>query len=126
MLQLGKLILGFFTGGGVQGLADTIRQARQDQLNANNDADKLAADERMNQLAVQAAAQTQGAATWLPKFVRALWVTPFILYTWKLVVWDKMLGYGATDSLGPDLGKMLLIMVTFYFLDSTISRITGR
>lgn len=121
-----KSILGFFTGGGAAGLGEQIRLARQDQLNAANDSDKLAADERMAGLALQASAQSNGTWDWLPKLVRGLWVAPFILYTWKLVFWDKILGRGTTDGLNPDLSRLMLMMAAFYFLDASIKHIRGR
>ncbi len=121
-----KLILGFFTGGGATGLAAEIRQARKDQLDANTDKRKLAADERMHQLATQAMAQTTGSATWLPKIMRGLLALPFWVYVWKLVVWDKVLKLGTTDNLSPELWRIFIVIVTFYFLDNTLKMISKR
>lgn len=121
-----KLILGFFTGGGATGLASEIRSARKDQLEADTNVKKLAADERMHQLATQAMAQTTGSATWLPKLMRGLLALPFWIYAWKLVVWDKVLKLGTTDNLSPDLWRIFAIIVTFYFLDNTLKMISKR
>lgn len=126
MLKIGKLFLSFFTGGGAKGLAEEFRLARKDQLEASNDAEKLSADERMHQITNAALAQTSGAATWLPKLVRGLFAAPFIVYLWKLIVWDKVFGIGVTDDLSADLWRIFAIIITFYFLDASIGRFTKR
>lgn len=115
-----QTLLSWFTGGGFKGIAEELNEAYQARLNAANDADKISADVRMNLVQARVAAQTQGAGSVWAKIVRACFAAPFIIYVWKLVVWDKVLGYGATDDLSSDLWRVLTIIIAFYFLDNTI------
>lgn len=109
-------LLKWISGGGLLGLAAEMRQAHQNKLAAENDGQRVAADHDIARIAAQIEAQTRGAGTWLPKVTRALWSAPFILYVWKLIVWDKMLGWGVTDGLGDYelwVGKVIIV---FYFV----------
>ena len=115
-----QALLRFFAGGGATGLAAEFRQAAKDRLDAANDKERLQAEERMQRVAEIVEAQTQGAGSWMAKVVRASYAIPFVLYNAKLIVWDKMLGLGATDPLGPYLEKTGWIVVSFYFVDNSI------
>jgi hypothetical protein len=116
-------ILRWVTGGGLSGIASQLRQAQKDRLDASNDKARLAADERVKSLQAQMLAQTSGEASWLPKAVRAVWTLPFVIYTAKVIVWDKVLGWGVTDGLGSYERSIGMIIVGFYFLDATIGKI---
>jgi hypothetical protein len=74
------------------------------------------------ELAVQQAereAQTQiliaEQGNWVTRSVRPLWALPFILFTWKIIVWDKLLGWGVTDALDEKMWSVFMIMVAAYF-----------
>ena len=113
-------LISWFVGGGASGLAGELRKAYAARLEAATDEAKIAADERMAQLERQVEAQTKGAGSWWAKVVRALFALPFIIYLWKLVVYDKVLAMGATDPLSPMLERILFVIVTFYFIDNTL------
>lgn len=113
-------ILSFFTSGGVAGIAEQLRLANRDRLVAQGDVAKLAADQNIARLNAAMAAQTEGQATWVPKLIRALWVAPLIVYLWKLIIWDKLLGWGATDGLGSFEMYIAQAAVTFYFVTGAI------
>ncbi len=107
-----QAILGFFGGP----LAREIRGALRDRQNAANEAERIAADQRLAALEAMKSVQTVGVGTWMPKAIRALWALPLVIYLWKLIVWDKVLGWGVTDPLGEYelfVGKAI---VSFYFL----------
>ena len=116
-------ILSWLARGGLTGLASEMRQAQKDKLSAANDKDKLAADERIKSIALRMEAQTKGEWSWMAKLVRGAWALPFIIYTSKVVVWDKVLGLGVTDPLGPYEQRLGIIIVSFFFLDATFSRL---
>jgi len=110
----------FFLGGGAKGLAAEWRKARKDSLDAQNSAERLAAEERMDQIAARLEAQTRSEASWVPVIIRALWALPFILYLYKLIVYDKLMGMGATDPLGEYELFVGRLVLSFYFLDAFI------
>lgn len=108
------------------GLGNQLRRAYQAKLDAKNDADRLAADVTIKSLEARVMAQTQGQGAWLSKAVQAAWAAPFIIFAWKVIVWDKVLGWGVTDPLGPletDIGR---IIVAFYFLTTGVHSIVSR
>lgn len=58
----------------------------------------------------------------MERWVRIGFAAPFILYIWKLVIWDKLLGWGVTDDLSQNLWTILWIVLGGYFIDSAVKR----
>ena len=58
----------------------------------------------------------------LDSVVRAAWAGLFFSYEFKLIVWDKMLGLGVTDPLNDTQAMIEMIVIGFFFLDSTVDR----
>ena len=108
-------VLNWFIGGGLSVIAAELRTAYADKLNATNDADRIKADTRIATAQASLEAQTRGDMNWLPKAMRALWVAPFIVYDWKLIVYDKVLSLGVTDPLSKELIYLQGVMLVFYF-----------
>lgn len=117
-----KIILSLFTGP-LSSLSDDLKEAYQSKLNAANDKERIAAEERISTLEARRnvilAAQSDPYERW----IRILWAFPFVAYTIKTVFWDKVLGLGVTDNLSEDLWLMLYIILGGYFIDSAIKRI---
>lgn len=61
----------------------------------------------------QAAVQTKW---WFAALIPPLFAIPFIILTWKLVVWDTILGWGTTEALGTTINTIYGMVVGFYFL----------
>jgi hypothetical protein len=93
-----------------------LKEAYQSKLNAQNDKEKIAADERIAVLQAQRDAITSSEHDPLWNFTRFLFAFPFTLYVNKLVIWDKILGYGSTDNLSVDLWNMFYIILGGYFI----------
>lgn len=114
-----KLLLSFLSGP-LTAISNDLKEAYQSKLQAQNDAERIAADERINLLenrkSVILAAQSDPVERW----VRVLFALPFIIYTWKLIVWDKVAHLGSTDPLSSDLTQLFWIVIGGYFLDVTI------
>lgn len=108
---IGKWLL----GGGLSGIVRELRAAYADRRNALNDADRIAADERVAIAEARLGAmQVGGLASW----VRMAWALPFVIYNAKLVLWDKVLGWGVTDPLSAELYYVQMVVIGFYFLTS--------
>lgn len=65
--------------------------------------------------AITAEAQVQ-TKWWFSALIPPLFALPFIAYTWKVVVWDILLGLGSTDPIGGTVGWVYTMVVGFYFL----------
>ena len=71
-----------------RGLAGKLAAAYTARENAKTDAERISADVTIKQLESRRdALQSGGMVT---AWVQALWAAPFIVYVWKLVVWDKV------------------------------------
>ena len=108
MIFLGK-ILSWVSGSLVGEIADAYKAKHT----ATTEQARIAAGVNIARLETQQANRALGGR--LTAWVQAAWAAPFILYNWKLIVWDKMLGMGATDALSQDLSALQLRIVAFYF-----------
>lgn len=50
----------------------------------------------------------------ITRSVRPLFALPFLIYTFKVVVWDKVLGWGVTDPLDPKMWGVFMAVVVAY------------
>lgn len=121
-------VLGNLLGGP---FAKAAVDAYRAKLQSENSAGKTAADlasrelaveQRERELDVQLLQAEQGNA--FTRMVRPLWAMPFVIYTWKAVVWDKVLGLGSTDALSGSVATLALTIATAYFGGRTIEKVS--
>jgi hypothetical protein len=55
--------------------------------------------------------------------IRPLLALPVIIYLWKVIVWDKVLGLGTTDVIGGDVGIWAGMIVTTYVGGRSLEKI---
>lgn len=100
------------------------------KLTAENTSEKIAADlaarelsvvERERELATQAVLAEQGR--WYTALPRPLFAGAFIIYAWKVVVWDKVFGLGTTDALSGDVAQWAMIVLTAYFGGRSLEKV---
>ena len=70
-------------------------------------------DKREAEINAQVVIAEQG--NWVTRWVRPVWAAPFILITWKIVVWDNMFGWGTTAPLDARMWTVFTLMVGAYF-----------
>jgi hypothetical protein len=119
--------LASFLGGPViNGLIGTYKA----KLAAGNTSEKIAADlaarelgveARERELATQVVIAEQGR--WYTALPRPLFAFAFVIYVWKVVVWDKVLGLGTTDPLAGDIAQWALIVLTAYFGGRSLEKV---
>ena len=109
-----------FISGPLKSISNDLKQAYQAKLNAANDAERLAVDERINILEARKSIILASQEHPIGRWVRALFAVPCIVYTWKLIIYDKVFALGATDTLSPELWQLFWIIVGGFFIDSTI------
>lgn len=125
--------LGSLLGGP---FAKAALEAYRAKLSAENTSEKIAADlaarelqveERERDLAAQVTIAEQGR--WFTALPRPLFAFAFIIYLWKVVVWDKVLGWGTTDALSGEVAQWATIVLTAYFGGRSlekVAKILGR
>jgi hypothetical protein len=110
----------------VNGLIDGYKA----KLAAGNTSEKIAADlaarelsveQRERELATQVVIAEQGR--WYTALPRPLFAFAFIIYVWKVVVWDKVLGLGATEALSGDVAQWAMIVLTAYFGGRSLEKV---
>ena len=120
---LGNLIGGPFAKAAVD--------AYRAKLTSENTSEKIAADlaarelglaQRERELATQVLIAEQGR--WYTALPRPLFAAAFIIYVWKVVVWDRVLGLGTTDALTGDVAQWAMIVLTAYFGGRSLEKVT--
>ncbi|HTM74664.1 MAG TPA: hypothetical protein VL198_15665 [Pseudolabrys sp.] len=100
------------------------------KLSAENASEKIAADlaarelaveQRERELASQLVLAEQGR--WYTALPRPLFAFAFVIYVWKVVVWDKVLALGSTDQLSGDVAYWATIVLTAYFGGRSIEKV---
>jgi len=119
---LGNLLGGPFARAAVD--------AYRAKLAAENNSEKIAADLAARELAVEQRERELANAMvlaeqgrWYTAVPRPLFAIAFIIYVWKVVVWDKVLGLGATDALTGDVSQWATIVLTAYFGGRSLEKI---
>ena len=119
---LGNLLGGPFAKAAVD--------AYRAKLTAENTSEKIAADlaarelvveSRERELAAQVVIAEQGR--WYTALPRPLFAFAFVIYVWKVVVWDKVLGLSSTDALSGDVAQWAMIVLTAYFGGRSLEKV---
>ena len=110
--------------------AKAALDAYRAKLTAENTSEKIAADlaarelsveQRERELASETLAAEQGR--WYTALPRPQFAFAFIIYVWKAVVWDKVLGLGTTDALSGDVAQWAMIVLTAYFGGRSLEKV---
>jgi hypothetical protein len=120
-----RWLAGFLTGPIVEGFVSAYKA----KLSAENTRDAQAADLAGKEILGEIEARRVEAdllkseqGWWVTACIRPLFALPFIIFAWKIVVWDKVLGWGVTDPLDPNMWTVFLAVVTAYFGGRTIEK----
>lgn len=63
---------------------------------------------------------------WITRSVRPLFAMPFIIFCWKVVVWDKVMGLGTTDPLDPKMWGVFMAVVIAYMGGRSAERVADK
>ena len=122
-------ILKFFGGLDIGGLVNSAVQAysakqdagvKKDQIDTDLVAKAATLSVQEAQLNEQIIIAEQG--NWLTRMARPAIAFPFILYLWKVIIWDKVLGWGVTDPLGTNLDTIMGTIIASYFIGRTVEK----
>jgi hypothetical protein len=102
------------------------------RLDAENSRDRTAADLAARAIAAEIEARKSAAAIviaeqgrWYTALVRPLLAAPVVIYLWKVIVWDIVLGLGVTDPIGGDVGVWAGMIVTTYVGGRSLEKIAS-
>ena len=110
--------LASFIGGPI--IAGLIN-AYKAKLDAANTKDRMAADLAAKEIEAEIEARKEATAViiaeqgrWYTAIIRPLLAFPIIIYFWKVIVWDKVLGLGATDPITGMIADWTGMIITAY------------
>lgn len=122
-------IFTWISGLNIGDLAKTAVSAYADKQDAGVKHDQISADlaAKSVELSVQEAQVNASIiiaeqGNRLTRLARPLIAAPFIIYLWKVVFWDKVLGLGVTDALGTNLDAIMGAIISSYFIGRTIEK----
>ena len=117
MLSIIKGLLGF------KGIAEQLATAYAAKTNAVTEQERIAAQERIDHYQALERVLIAEQGSWMTRWVRPAFALPFVLYIWKIVLWDKVLGWGVTDSLSDNLTTILVTIVGAYFITRPFEKV---
>lgn len=100
------------------------------KLEAGNTSERIAADLAARELAVQQREAEVNSSVviaeqgrWYTACIRPLFCLPFIIFTIKVIVWDKVLKLGVTDPLDPNMWNVFMVIIGAYFGGRSIEKV---
>ena len=104
--------------------------AYKTKLEATNTRDRIAADLAGKEIEAEIEARKQASAIiiaeqgrWYTAMIRPLLAMPIVIYFWKVIVWDKVLGWGVTDPITGMVADWAGVIVTAYVGGRSIEKV---
>ncbi len=119
---LANLLAGPIIGKVIEGYKAKLAAGdNRDRMAADLAAKELAVDARASELRTQLLIAEQGR--WYTAIIRPLFALPLIVYFWKILIWDKVLGWGSTDALTGMIGEWAGLIILTYFGGRTVEKV---
>jgi hypothetical protein len=77
-----------------------LGKAYEAKLKATNNAEKIAAEVQISTLEARRDVLLKEQGNWLTRWIRPALAAPAVIFWWKIVVWDTVLGLGTTPDPG--------------------------
>jgi hypothetical protein len=116
------------TGGVLSSITSALTSAWSTYESAQTNEARISALEHVQTLQAIRDVQIAEASNKINTWMRAIAAAPFIVYVWKLVIWDKiiMAGTSSTDNLSNNLWYLAAIVYGFLFLHWTAEKLFGK
>jgi hypothetical protein len=100
------------------------------KLDATNTTERLAADLAAKEIEGEIAMRQEASkiiiaeqGRWWTSIIRPLAALPVVIYIWKVIVIDKVLGWGTTDPITGEVATWAGVILTTYFGGRTIEKV---
>jgi hypothetical protein len=130
---LSKLIAAPIIGAILQPVIGGLLTAQKQKLDAVGSHEAVAADLAkrsfdldQKEAEVNASIIIAEQGNWMTRSVRPMFALPFIVFCWKVVVWDKVLGLGTTDPLDPRMWGVFMAVVIAYMGGRSAERVADK
>lgn len=119
-------ILGWLTSGGIAAIGKQINDAYKAKLGAQSEAEVLEANLKISHLEARRDVLLAEQNNWMTRWIRPAIAAPFVIYLWKVIVYDMVFGWGSTAPLSPQLGEIMGYMIGAYFLARPLEKFIRR
>jgi hypothetical protein len=128
-----KLLAAPVIGAILQPIVSGLLTAQKQRLDAEGSHEAVAADLAkrafdldQREAEVNASIIIAEQGNWITRSVRPMFAAPFIIFCWKVVVWDKVLGLGTTDPLDPRMWGVFMAVVIAYMGGRSAERVADK
>ena len=97
-------------------IADKLAEAKLKSIDAATEQERIKADVLIQQLEARQAILIAEQSSLLTRWIRPAFALPFVIFNFKVIVWDKVLGLGVTDDLSPAFWQLQMVVFGAYFL----------
>jgi hypothetical protein len=130
---IGKLIAAPIIGAILQPIIGGLLTAQKQKLDAVGSHEAVVADLAKREMDIEVQERELQAkmviaeqGNVITRSVRPLMAAPFIIFMWKVIVWDKVLGWGTTDPLDPKMWGVFMAVVVAYMGGRVIETGTSK
>jgi hypothetical protein len=100
------------------------------KLESANTQDRVAADLAVKEIEAEIEARKPASAIiiaeqgrWYTAMIRPLLALPIVIYFWKVIVWDKVLGWGVTDPITGMIADWAGVIITAYVGGRSVEKV---
>lgn len=127
---LASFITAPIIGAFIKPMVDGVLAGYQSRLSADNTRDAQAVDLAKKEIESEIAARAAASETikaeqgrLVTAMIRPLFAIPLALYWAKIIIWDKMLGWGSTDPLTGFVGEWAGLIILAYFVGRPLEKV---
>ena len=121
-----RAILKFFGGGILESVGNQLNRAYKAKLDADTNEKKLASQELITTLQLQQSLLVEEQKRWLTAWIRPALALPVVIFVWKIVVWDTVLGLGWTPNPGELVQWTVITTIGAYMITRPFERLVTK
>ena len=119
-------ILTFFASSAFASITDKLSEAYQMKLNAENNEQRIEAEEAIAHWKLQQQLVLAEQGKWYTSWIRPALAFPVVIFTWKLLIWDTVLQMGTTPYPGDFVLWIVMTVIGAYMISRPIEKALGR
>lgn len=121
-------MIGFLLGllDPISKISDLLQEAYVAKLRAENDEQRIRADVEIETLKAKRDILLAEQKSWMTRWIRPFIAAPVGIYVWKLLVWDNVLGLGATPQPSDIVQWIVVTVIGAFFIGRPLEKLFGR
>lgn len=107
----------------IKHITNELVKLKKEEINADTEEKRIEASIRIKEMETSRDILLREQNNIFTRMVRPLWAFAFIIYTYKIIVWDKVFGWGSTDPLDPVMLELMTVIAGAYFVSRGVEKI---